>query len=127
MKLSWVMLLTMLAAGCGGYGANYKAPGSTSMPAATNISTLVPGDTGAGAPAFMLTIRGSGFSSNSVVFFNGVAQPTTFVSATEVTALIAALQVASSAVVPVYVRVSTGSGMYGSVSQNSNTVSFMVN
>jgi hypothetical protein len=126
MKLSWVMLLTIVVTACGGYGSNYKAPGSTSTPA-TNISALVPGDTGAGAPSFMLTINGSGFSTNSVVFFNGGAQPTTFVNPAQVTALIPAAQVASTATLPVYVRVSTGSGMYGSVSQNSNTVNFTVN
>jgi hypothetical protein len=127
MKLSWVMLLTMVVAGCGGYGSNYKAPGSTSMPATMNISALVPGDTGAGAPSFMLTINGSGFSAHAVIFFNGAAQPTTFVSPTQVTTLIAASQVASSAILPVYVRLSSGSGMYGSVMQNSNTMNFTVN
>ncbi|HZR55388.1 MAG TPA: IPT/TIG domain-containing protein [Terriglobales bacterium] len=123
MKLSLVILLTILAVGCGGYGSNNVS----TTGAASNISALVPNNTGAGAPAFMLTINGSGFSANSVVFFNATAEPTTFVNATQVTAMIPATAVATAGAMPVYVRVTTGGGMYGPTSQNSNTVNFTVN
>jgi hypothetical protein len=125
MKLSLVVLLTIVAAGCGGYGSSYKAPGAVT--AASRISALSPGNTGVGAPSFTLTVNGSGFSANSMVFFNGVAQPTTFVSPAQITAMISASEVATSGTMPVYVRVSSGGGMYGPVSQNSNTVNFAVN
>ncbi len=122
MKLSLVILLTIVAAGCGGYGSKTSTPGT-----ASSIAALVPNNTGAGAPAFTLTINGTGFSTNSVVFFNAVAEPTTFVSGTQVTAMIPATAVAASGAMPVYVRVTTGGGMYGPTSQNSNTVNFTVN
>jgi hypothetical protein len=123
MKLSLVILLTIVAAGCGGYGSN-------SMPttgSASNISTLVPNNTGTGAPSFTMTINGSGFTTNSVVFFNAVAEPTTFMSPTQLAAMIPASAIAASGAMPVYVRVTTGGGMYGPTSQNSNTVNFTVN
>jgi hypothetical protein len=125
MKLSLVVLLTLVATGCGGYGSNYKAPGA--MTAASRISALSPSNTGVGASSFILTVNGSGFSANSMVFFNGVAQPSTFVNAAEITAMISASEVATTGTMPVYVRVSSGGGMYGPVSQNSNTVNFAVN
>jgi hypothetical protein len=125
MKLSLVVLLTMVGTGCGGYGSNYKAPGG--MTAASTISALSPSTTGVGAPSFTLTVTGSGFSANSMVFFNGVVQPTTFVSPAQITAMISASEVAMTGTLPVYVRVSSGGGMYGPVSQNSNTVNFAVN
>jgi hypothetical protein len=123
MKLSLVILLTIVAAGCGGYGSH-------SMPvtgAASNISTLVPNNTGTGAPSFTMTINGTGFSTNSVIFFNNVAEPTTFVSATQLVAMIPSAAVATTGTMPVFVRVTTGGGMYGPTSQNSNTVNFTVN
>jgi IPT/TIG domain len=125
MKLSLVVLLTIVATGCGGYGSMYRAPGA--MTVASSISALSPGNTGAGAPSFTLTVNGNGFNANSMVFFNGVAQPTTFVSAAQITAMISAAEVAMTGTMPVYVRVSSGGGMYGPVSQNSNTVNFAVN
>jgi hypothetical protein len=123
MKLSLVILLTMVATGCGGYGSH-------SMPvtgAASNISTLVPNNTGTGAPSFTMTIDGTGFSANSVVFFNNVAEPTTFMSPTQLSAIIPGTAVAAAGTMPVFVRVTTGGGMYGPTSQNSNTVNFTVN
>jgi hypothetical protein len=123
MKLSLVILLTIVAAGCGGYGSN-------SMPvtgAASNISTLVPNNTGTGAPSFTMTINGTGFSTNSVIFFNNVAEPTTFVSTTQIMAMIPSTAVAATGTMPVFVRVTTGGGIYGPTSQNSNTVNFTVN
>jgi len=122
MKLSLVILLTMIATGCGGYGSKMPAPG-----VASSISELVPNNTGTGAPTFTMTINGTGFSTNSIVFFNNVAEPTTFMSSTQLTAMIPTAAVASAGTMPVFVRVTTGGGMYGPTSQNSNTVNFTVN
>ncbi len=120
MKLTSIILLTILAVGCG-YGTK-----TNPVVATPNIATLTPDNTGAGAPSFNLTITGTAFGANSVVYFNTVAQPTTFVSATQVTAMIPATAVANAGMMPVYVRV-TVTGQYGSTSQNSNTVNFTVN
>jgi len=56
-----------------------------------------------GAPAFTLTVHGTGFDSASVVTFNGNAKATTFVSATQLTAAIPAADVATAGSVPVSV------------------------
>ena len=54
------------------------------------INSFSPASVKAGSAAFTLTVMGTGFAPGSVVKCNGVAQPTTFVSETVVTAAIAA-------------------------------------
>jgi hypothetical protein len=60
---------------------------NNSAPTTTNIS---PTSKNVGAAQFTLTINGSNFVSNSVVKFNGSNRTTTFVSATQLTAIIPA-------------------------------------
>lgn len=57
------------------------------------LTSLSPSTVQAGV-AFTLTVDGSGFDSGSVVIFNGNAVPTTFVSATQLTASISASAIA---------------------------------
>jgi uncharacterized protein (TIGR03437 family) len=59
------------------------------------ITSLSPGATIAGSAGFTLTVNGTGFISGSVVQWNGGARTTSFVSATQLTAQIAAADVAS--------------------------------
>ena len=65
------------------------------------ITSLEPGAAIVGTPAFTLTVLGSGFVSGATVGVNGVAAPTTYVSATQVTAQITAAQIANAAVLSV--------------------------
>ena len=58
-----------------------------------SLSTLAPASTSAGAPAFTLTLTGSGFDSTAQVYWNGSARSTSFASATQVTAQITAADV----------------------------------
>jgi hypothetical protein len=67
------------------------------------ITSLEPPGAIAGSPAFDLVVNGTGFVSGSTVNWNGAARATTFVSATQVKAAIAAADVAASASVPVTV------------------------
>jgi subtilisin len=60
-----------------------------------SIASLNPASVPAGSPAFTLTLNGSGFVSTSVVRWNDVPKPTTFVSATQLRAAIDAADVAS--------------------------------
>ncbi len=60
------------------------------VPTLTSIS---PNMVSAGVPAFTMTLTGTNFVSNSVVDWNGAPQPTTFVSATTLTATISAADV----------------------------------
>jgi hypothetical protein len=63
-------------------------------------------------------VDGSGFASNAVVFWAGMAQPTMFVSANQLVATISGSQIAFPATIEVYVR---------SNNRNSNAMNFMVN
>ena len=65
-----------------------------SDPAALTLSALSPHTVAADGLAFTLTVNGSNFVSGSVVRWNGVARPTTFVSATRLTAAVPANDIA---------------------------------
>lgn len=86
---------------------------------------MSPSTATAGGPAFTLTVNGSNFVSGAVVRWNGVPRTTTFVSATQVKAAIAAADIAAagtanvsvanpdgslSGVVPFTVAAGTGGG-----------------
>ena len=49
------------------------------------LTVLDPNTAAIGTPSFTLSVKGTGFDEGSVIVFNGVTEPTTFVSATEVT------------------------------------------
>jgi hypothetical protein len=71
-----------------------------SITSATNnpvpvATSLAPSSAAAGSAAFTLTVNGSNFVGGSVVRWNGNARTTTFVSATQITAAIAAADVAA--------------------------------
>lgn len=122
MKTICVLLLTTLVVGCG----NYHAPmGTTSGAGAAQISAIVPNSGTAGGPQFMLTVNGSGFASNSIVYFTGTPQSTMVVSGNQLVATIPATEIATSGTKAVYVL--TVGGIYNSSNQNSNTVNFTVN
>lgn len=115
MRLTTILIFALMTIGCGYGSRNYMTPGgTTSTPA---ITSLAPPSTPAGSAAFTLTVNGSNFGSGSVVYFNGTAEATMFVSASQVAASIPASAVATAATVPVYVH----SGIY-----NSNTMNFAV-
>src|SRR5439155_10966034 len=58
--------------------------------------SLSPSNATAGAPAFTLTVNGSGFANSSVVRWNGAPRTTTFVSSTQLQASIPASYVAAT-------------------------------
>jgi len=118
MKTLCVLMLAALAVGCG----SYHTPTATA--AAPKITTLSPASTTAGGPQFMLTVNGSGFAANSTVYFSTIAEPTTFVSGTQLTATVPASGIVMTGTKAVYVV--TPGGGYGS-SQTSNTVNFTAN
>jgi hypothetical protein len=117
MKSSIAVLLTALTVftvGCG-YGSNYSG---NMVAGAPNIMQLAPNAVAAGTQGLQLTVDGSGFASNAVVFWAGMAQPTTFITANQLMATIPASQIAFPATIQVYVR---------SNNRNSNAMNFMVN
>lgn len=72
----------------------------------------------------MLTVTGTGFASNSIVYWNSVGVTTTYTSAQEVTAEIPASDISKAGTASIYVK-NPGTGVYAN-GANSNTVSFTI-
>ena len=72
----------------------YTVSAATTTPPV--ISGLSPSSAAAGGAAFPMTVNGSGFVSNSSVYWNMTALATTFVSATQLTAAVPASLIAAA-------------------------------
>ena len=111
MKLLLVLLTTIALVACGGYGKSNTPPQPGTMP---TIAQLVPNNANAGGAAFNFEVDGTNFNSNAVINFNGVAQSTTFVSASKLTTMISSSAIMTSGKVPVTVtNPGTPGGPYG--------------
>lgn len=109
------LTLVMFSVACGyGSHSNYMNNGGTGAP---QIMQLQPTMANAGGPAFTLTVEGSGFGTDSVVYWNMVAQTTSYDSGTQVSAQITAADIMNPGMIPVYVR---------SGGKNSNSMDFTV-
>ncbi len=60
------------------------------------ISSLGPSSTLAGGPAFTLTVHGTGYTTGSIVRWNGNSRPTTWIDNTQLTAAIPAADIVSA-------------------------------
>ena len=128
--MSTVLLATLVAftLACG-YSSKAAAPAVGAMP---SIAALAPDNTNSGGPAFVLTVNGTSFSSKATINWNGTAQTTTFVSANQLTATIAATDIANPTTVPITVTnpATAGMGMYGgggTLAETSSAMNFTVN
>jgi len=90
-----------ITAGCETFTVNQS--GAAASNPAPAITSLTPTGTTAGSAQFTLTVNGTGFIATSSVNFNGHAVNTTYMNATQLTAVIPAADVASAATVPVTV------------------------
>jgi hypothetical protein len=70
---------------------------------ALSISSISPQTAPAGGPSFTLTVNGTGFTSRSVVQWNGNPLATTFISSTQLTAIVPASLISSLLVASVTV------------------------
>src|SRR6266487_1686228 len=86
--------------------------GSQGSKALLSISSISPSSLPAGIAA-TLTVTGTGFTANTIVAVNGISLPTTYISASQVTAAIAAGQFATVATLNITVSDS------GSTASNS--------
>jgi len=85
-----------------GGGSTGSLPFAINNPVPTT-TTLSPTSAVAGGAAFTLTVNGTNFVAASQVSFNGGLKPTTFKSATQLTAAIAAIDILNSGLVNVTV------------------------
>jgi hypothetical protein len=132
MRIASIVLLGGLVVFALGCGYSSKAP--TPQPGVTPaIAQLVPAGANAGAPAFTLTVNGSSFSTTATINWNGAAQNTTHVSASELTTIISASDIAKASTVPVSVTNPATPGMGGiygtggTQAETSNVMNFAVN
>jgi uncharacterized protein (TIGR03437 family) len=82
------------------------------------VASLSPATAVAGAGAFPLTIRGSGFVAGSLALWNGATLSTTFVNSSQVTAQVEAFRIAAPGPATVAIRNPDGT--------NSNALTFTV-
>jgi len=113
----------------GSYTVNAKANGLatlaafslTNLPGAPTIASLSPSNTTAGGPGFTLTVNGTNFAAASVVSFNGTAETTTLVSATQLSAAVTSADIANAGVVNVVVSTpGVGGGTSGNAAFTIN-------
>lgn len=84
------------------------------------ITTISPQVATSGSSSFTLTVNGSGFMASSLAAWNNTALATTYVSATQLTALVPASDIASNGTAPItVVNPSPGGG-------RSNAIPFFV-
>ncbi|SPF34729.1 hypothetical protein SBA1_1320012 [Candidatus Sulfotelmatobacter kueseliae] len=110
-SLGLLLAITLMGAACG-YSHNYM--NGTGMPTVTQLS---PSSTVAGGAAFTLTVQGSGFGTDSLVYWGTTTRATTYDSASEVTADITAADIMNAGSVQVYVH---------SGGANSNAMTFTI-
>jgi hypothetical protein len=119
--LGFALLAGILGvAGCNDYGNTFQNPTGAS------ISFLAPSTASAGSPAFTLTVSSpsGGFVTQTVVQWNGGTIPTTYVSASTVTAAITTAMIAK----PGTVFVNTLNPFSGAGNNGlSNVLTFVVN
>jgi len=116
-------LLIAVTVACG-YSKNNS---TTPPPQGPAISQLSPNSTTHGDAAFMLTVDGSNFASNAAVNWNGTAQTTNRVNASQLTISVPATAVANAGTVQVTVTNPGTSGIYGTPAQTSTAVTFTIN
>jgi hypothetical protein len=105
-----LLIITLLGTGCG-YGSHNYMNGN----GAPKITTLSPGSVTAGSAAFTLTVEGSGFGTDSLVYWGTTVLPTTYDTTAQVTTTIPATDIMSAGSVQVYVH---------SGGANSNAMTF---
>ncbi len=88
------------------------------------LSSLSPSQTPAGGPSFTLTVNGSGFTSGMQVLWNGSSRPTTYLGSTQLSAQIAAADIATPGTASV--SVSSYNAACSSWSFSSNELTFLI-
>ena len=99
-------LTLVLLTGCGGTASLGSGGTSPVIPAIT-ISSITPKEVPAGSTAVTVTVSGSNFPADSVIVLNGVSEPTTYVSSTQLQAIVPATQMQTGQVLSLAVRTST--------------------
>jgi hypothetical protein len=89
-------------------------PGEPPEPVDPAVASLNPATVTVGDPAFELQVNGSGFNAGSVITWDGGDEPTTFVSATQLTTAIESTGALLPGTVSIAVR-NAGGGVSGAL------------
>jgi hypothetical protein len=111
-SLGFLLGITLMGAGCGYSSNNYMNGQGT-----PSITQLMPSSAMANSGAFVLTVNGSGFGTDSVVYWGTTTRTTTYVSTSQVTANITDEDVMNPGTEQVYVH---------SGGANSNAMTFTI-
>jgi len=111
LALSLGLVTCVYITGCGGSSSGTQAPPPASSPTVSSISpTTVP----AGSGSLSLTVNGTGFVKTTTIQVGSVADATTYVSSTQVTATVTTAQLASGSQLSVVAFNGTASSGSGS-------------
>jgi hypothetical protein len=114
----WVLLLVcLLCVGCGSPAGKSDPPSVGSVFTVPSISSLAPASVPVNSVPFTLTINGTNFGTDAIVFWNGAALNTRTISSMQLIAQLQPVNLQFAGLVPVYVRTQ---------GTNSNTVDFDV-
>jgi trimeric autotransporter adhesin len=111
-SLGLLLAITLMGAGCG-YGSHNYMNGNGNP----SITQLAPSSATANSGAFVLAINGTGFGTDSLVYWGTTTRTTTYVSTSKVTANITDADIMNAGMVQVYVH---------SGGANSNAITFTI-
>jgi hypothetical protein len=115
MRYVSLVLASLLTIGCGNGVKNSGDPFKAVVFAPPAITALTPDSVPVNSVPFTMTINGSNFGTDAVVFWNGTPLNTRFITSSQLMAALTDTNLSYWGMIPVYVR--TG-GM------NSNTMDF---
>jgi len=111
-SLGLLLAITLMGAGCGYSSHNYMNGNGT-----PTITQLAPSSTTANSGAFVLTVNGTGFGTDSLVYWGTTTRATTYVTTSQVSANITDADIMNAGMVQVYVH---------SGGANSNAMTFTI-
>ena len=121
MRYLSLLLVSLLAIGCGTPGLNHVPAGHDPLKVVVfsppALTSLTPNSVPVNSVPFTMTVNGSNFGTDSLVFWQGTPQSTFFVTSSQLLVKVTDTDLDFMGLVPIYVL--TGG-------QNSNTVDFDV-
>jgi hypothetical protein len=115
MRYVSLVLASLLTIGCGNGVKSSGDPFKAVVFSPPAITTLTPGSVPVNSVPFSMTINGSNFGTDAVVFWNGTPLNTRFITSSQLMAALTDTNLSFWGMIPVYVR---SGGM------NSNTMDF---
>ena len=117
MRYIGFLFASLLTLGCGMGSGNHDPHSVVALFSPPSITTLTPNNVPVNSVPFTITINGSNFGTDAVVFWNNAPQFTVFVTSNQLMANVTETDLNFAGMVPVYVR---------TAGLNSNTVNFDV-